>query len=121
MRKVRKFWVDDTHKKSYCKSGGEYLAKPEESLTIKQIIARYLQGQPLDVIRRNGTYESDDVTDDALFDSPDIDTARDLVDIMDFQRKISHRIDRLSDLIGYKSKEQPKEQPKEQTKEKVEQ
>ena len=77
MRKIRKFWVDSTHKKSYCKSGGEYLAKPEESLTVKQIVSRYLQGQPLDIMPRPVSYEDDGVSDDVLFDSPDIDSARD--------------------------------------------
>ena len=100
MRKIRKFWDDSTHKKSYCKSGGEYLAKPEESLTIKQIIARYLEGQPLDIMRRPCTYEDENVSDDALFDSPDMDPARDLVDIMEYQRTLSNRIDRLRRIVS---------------------
>lgn len=113
MRKIRKFWDDSTHKKSYCKSGGEYLAKPEESLTIKQIISRYMQGQPLDLFRRPCSFEDDNVSDDALFDSPDMDSARDLVDVMEYQQGLERRINRLSNLL--------KPKPKTESNEKVEQ
>lgn len=120
MRKIRKFWVDETHKKSYCKSGGDYLAKPEESLTIKQIIARYLQGQPLDIMRRPCTYEDENVSDDALFDSPDIDTARDLVDIMDYQRNLSNRIECLRRIVS-RPGDSPQPETETQAEEKSEQ
>lgn len=111
--RVRKFWNKETHAKTYCNGGGEYLVKPEESLTIKQIISRYMQGMPLDIMRRPCTFEDDDVDVDTLLNSPDIDTSRDLVDIMELQDNVTERIVSIASKLKKRAKKVEQKQKEE--------
>lgn len=80
--RVRKFY--DEHEKVLVENSGENRSQPSLSLSVREIFDRWHRGLPLDVIKRDGSFASDRMDDDANFDSFDIDNAEDIVDVYEY-------------------------------------
>lgn len=68
---------------------GEQLVQPDLSLSVRDILDRWVRDMPLDVLTRSGSYylNEEDLPDDADFDTEDLD----MLDPVDAQAYIEQR------------------------------